>query len=128
VHRVVLLGLAVVFVAAACGGGGPKTYTAAKTRECLAGRGATVGGPLDFVASTALGGAFVVHVHGNWVTVAFGKGQADAERIQQAYDKFALPNVKAGLPDVLRRYSNAIMLWHAHPSSSQLSEVADCLH
>jgi len=35
--------------------------------------------------------------------------------------------VKEGLPDVLRRYKNAVTLWHAHPSDSDLSLVVGCL-
>ena len=41
--------------------------------------------------------------------------------------EFALPNVHAGLSDVLRRYNNAVTLWHMHPSDSDLALVVGCL-
>jgi len=36
--------------------------------------------------------------------------------------------VRAGLPDILRRYNNAVTLWHAHPQDSDLALVVGCLH
>src|SRR5205085_7934402 len=51
VGRVVLLGIAVLLVAAACGG--TATYSVDKSRSCLANEGAQIGGPLHFVATTA---------------------------------------------------------------------------
>ena len=52
---------------------------------------------------------------------------ATADDLQAAYQRFALPNVRAGLQDVLRRYKNAVTLWHMHPSDSDLSLVVGCL-
>ena len=46
-----------ILVVAGCGSS--KSYTLVDTRACLESRGVKIGGPLDFVASTATGGAFV---------------------------------------------------------------------
>jgi hypothetical protein len=131
VFRFALLGVAVLLIAAGCGSS-RKTYTAAATRSCLTSHGATIGGRLDFVASTAIGGAFIAHMpgqpsDGNWATIAFGSADNDAIQLQLAYERFAFPNVKANLSDVLRRYNNAITLWHKHPASNDLALVVNCL-
>jgi hypothetical protein len=127
VLRFALLGVAVLLIAAGCGSS-RKTYTAAATRTCLTKKGATISGQLDFVASTALGGAFIVHLNDdNFATVAFGSGNADAIQLQLAYERFAFPNVKQNLSDVLKRYNNAITLWHRHPASTDLTLVVNCL-
>ena len=115
----------VVLLASGCGG--KTSYSVAKTRSCLQARGAQVGGKLDFVASTATGGAFIAGVGQNSVKVVFGETDDDAEQIELAYDHFALPNVKAGLADVLRRQGNAVMLWREHPQDSDLALVTGCL-
>jgi hypothetical protein len=90
-------------------------------------RGVRVGGPLDFVAGTAMGGAFRANLGDNWVTVAFGDNLKSGVDIENAYSRFALPNVRGGLSDVLRRYNNAVTLWHVHPNDSDLSLVVGCL-
>ena len=132
VLRFALLAVAVLLVAAGCGSS-QKTYTAAATRTCLSKDGATIDGSLDFVASTAIGGAFIAHMpgqpsgDGNWATIAFGSGNADAIQLQLAYERFAFPNVKQNISDVLKRYNNAVTLWHTHPTSDDLALVADCL-
>jgi len=126
VARVALpLFLLVALAAAACGG--KTTYALGKTRSCLQTRGVDIGGKLDFVASTATGGAFSAQLGDNSVKLVFGETQSDAEQIVAAYERFALPNVKRGLPDVLRRYNNAVTLWHEHPQDADLSLVVGCL-
>jgi hypothetical protein len=125
--RLALAGLAVVVLTVLAGCGGKTTYSSDRTRNCLTQRGVKVGGPLDFVANTAIGGAFRANLGDNWVTVAFGDTLKSGVDIENAYTRFALPNVKAGLSDVLRRYNNAVTLWHMHPSDSDLSLVVGCL-
>jgi hypothetical protein len=112
---------------AATGCGGTKTYSLDKTRTCLQERGARIGGKLDFVASTATGGAFVTTLGDNRVEVVFGQTEPDAVQIGDAYQRFAYRNVKAGLADVLRRYRNVVTLWHKHPGDGDLSLVVGCL-
>ena len=115
----------VALLTSACGG--KTSYSVAKTRACLQARGAQVGGKLDFVASTATGGAFAVALGDNSVKLVFGQTEGDAEQIVAAYQRFAFPNVRTGLPDVLRRYSNVVTLWHEHPQDADLSLVVGCL-
>ena len=119
------VGVGIVLLAAGCGGS--TTYTLPRSKNCLQQRGVKIGGPLDFVANTATGGAFRANLNDNWVTIAFGENVKSGVDIENAYTRFALPNVKAGLSDVLRRYNNAVTLWHAHPSDSDLALVVGCL-
>ena len=123
--RVALLAL-VALLAAGCGGG-KKSYSVAKTRSCLDQRGAQIGSKLDFIASTATGGAFSAALGDNSVKLVFGATEDDARQIMDAYDRFAFPNVRRGLPDVLRRYNNVVTLWHVHPQDADLSVVVGCL-
>jgi hypothetical protein len=119
--------LLIAFAVAGCGGGS-KSYSLEDTKACLQARGAQISGKLDdFVASTATGGAFAASLGDNSVKVVFGETQDDAEQIELAYDHFANSNVKSGLPDVLRRQRNAVMLWHEHPQDSDLALVTGCL-
>jgi len=117
----------VLLAVGAAGCGGSKAYSVGKTRSCLVERGVQIGGNLDFVASTATGGAFAARLGDNSVKVVFGETENDAEQIKHAYERFAFSNVKAGLADVLRRNRNAVMLWHEHPQESDLSLVTGCL-
>ena len=117
----------VVLLASACGG---KTeYSVAKTRSCLQARGAQIARPdaSDIVATSAVGGSFKALLGDNFVTLVFGTDEGTAQNLVDAYSQFAFPNVKSGLPDVLRRYSNVVTLWHAHPQDADLSLVVGCL-
>jgi ABC-type glycerol-3-phosphate transport system substrate-binding protein len=125
VSRLALLGIVVALIAAGCGG--QSTYSADKTRACLASESTRIGGPLDFVATTATGGAFVAHLSDNSVTIAFGKKQTDATDIASAYQRFAFPNVRSNIQDVLQLYRNAVLLWQTHPASADLALVTGCL-
>jgi len=127
VTRVIALALLVGLIAAACGPPGPKIYDAAKTRSCLRGKGLRLGPPpaSDFVATTALGGAFKATLPANFVTVAFGDTLDHADNIDQAYRTFHARNV--GIEDVLRQQGNAVMLWHKHPGNNDLALVEGCL-
>jgi hypothetical protein len=126
VRRAGLFAVVIVLLAAGCGGGA-KAYSVAKTRSCLASNGARIGGKLDFVASTATGGAFVARWPDNFVTVVFGDNEDDAKQIELAYHRFAFRNVRAGLADVLKRERNTVMLWHRHPQDPHLETVNGCL-
>jgi len=126
-NRVALLAIAIGLVLVLAGCGGQKTYTLQATKSCLSQRGARIGGNLDFVAQTATGGAFVSTLGDNWVTVAFGQTVNGGIQIQEAYERFAFKNVRAGLSDVLKRYNNAVTLWHKHPQDSDLALVVGCL-
>src|SRR5262245_20955461 len=116
----------IAFALAGCGSS-TKSYSLEDTKACLKARGARIGGKLDFVASTATGGAFVAVLGDNSVRVVFGETMDDAEQIELAYDHFARPNVKPGLAYPLRRQDNTVMLWKKHPQDSDLALVTGCL-
>jgi hypothetical protein len=81
----------------------------------------------DFVASTALGGAFRVKLPHNAVTVSFGDTVDNGTQLADAYRNVAAKNVRAGIDDVLRTNGNAVMLWHAHPKDADLALIQNCL-
>jgi hypothetical protein len=118
------LGLAAVVLLAGCGGS--KTYSLEKTRACLSQHdGVTVIKTVDFVASTALGGAFTAKFPHNQVTISFGLDSAEAERLATAYRRFRGRNI--GIEDILRPDHNAVLLWKAHPSSEDEGTILGCL-
>jgi hypothetical protein len=119
--------VAVALLAAACGPPGPKTYNETKVRACIAGEHLRVGAAptSDFIASTALGGAFHVALRDNAVTVSFGSDPHNAAGLATGYRSVHARNV--GIDDVLRTQGNAVMLWHAHPTDAQLALISDCL-
>jgi hypothetical protein len=102
------------------------TYSLQRTTRCLQSKHVRLGGQLDFVASTATGGAAKAHLaDGNFVTIAFGATLDDANNIAQAYQRFHGKNV--GVADILRQDQNAVMVWHEHPSDADLGTVTGCL-
>ena len=127
----VLMPLVAAFAAiAGCGGEPPpETYVLDPTEACLrqAGEGVRVSRQVDFVASTAFGGAVNVRFprRANEVTIAFGQSEADAARIEQAYRRFAPRRLRIG--DVLRRDRNAVLLWGIVPTAEQESTIRGCL-
>lgn len=119
------LAVAAVLLAAACGGSS-KPYTLASTRKCLAKRpDLALRHHVDFVASTALGGAVTVKLAENQVTISFALDDSEAARIATAYRRFRGANI--GIEDVLRPQRNAVLLWEAHPSDADLSTIEHCL-
>ncbi len=121
----ILVGIAFTALAAGCGKSSPHNYTLAKTKACLASKPVRLGGSLDFVASTATGGAVKIHTSHNFVTVVFGATVSDADNIAAAYRRFAAKNV--GVNDVLQQDQNSVQLWHVHPSENDLALVTGCL-
>lgn len=114
-------------LAASCGPPGPKVYNEAKSRACIVATHAKVTGPpaTDFVATTALGGAFRVKLRHNAVTVSFGDTVKNATSLDDVYRAVHSHNV--GIDDVLRTQGNAVMLWQQHPSDADLALVQNCL-
>jgi hypothetical protein len=125
VKWIALSAASLVLLASACGSSGSALYSLPKTRLCLLAKHLKLGGPLDFVATTATGGALRVRLPSNVVTIVFGETTADADNIDQAYQRFHAKNV--GIEDVLRQDRNAVMLWHEHPADADLAEITGCL-
>jgi hypothetical protein len=125
VKLVAVMLLATCLLAASCGRPGVHLATRDTTEQCLRNAGVRIGGPLDFVASTATGGALKAHPKGNEVTLVFGETVADADNINDAYHRFHAKNV--GIDDVLFQQGNVVMLWRLHPSNAEQAVVNDCL-
>lgn len=124
--RSLLLALVLSASLLAAGCGSSPTYELDPTRACLAKQpGVEVSSKVDFVASTALGGAISVHLHGNEVTLSFTHDRQETERIVRAYERFRGKNI--GLADVLRPVHNVVALWEKHPSDAALRTIRDCL-
>lgn len=123
-----MLAAVTVVALSGCGSAVTSSYTKAATVACLQKAALSprpVSETADFVANSATGGAFVVQLFDNRVTVSFGETQSDADNIEQAYRRFKANNV--GLDDVLRRQGNALMLWHVHPQDNDLATITGCL-
>jgi hypothetical protein len=126
VKRIILIGAPLILFVAGCGKPNDTAlYSLAKTRSCLAGKHVKLGGPLDFVATTATGGALKATLPKNFVTIVFGQTVADADNIDQAYRRFHARNV--GINDVLIEDRNAVLLWHEHAANADLAEITGCL-
>ncbi len=123
-RRFALGALLAAGVLAGCGKSTP-TYSLAKSSACLRQDGVALGGQLDFVATTATGGAVRVRLRDNSLTLVFGQTQGDADNIDAAYRRFRASNV--GIDDILRRQGNAVMLWQQHPSDDDLATITGCL-
>ena len=125
----VLAALAVTLIASGCGGARqPETYKLVPTKTCLEDANVRVSTRgVDFVASTALGGALNAKFRGNEVTLAFGDSPDAAERTERAYRRFAPDRLKPKIDDVLRRERNVVLLWAVSPSPEQQRTVVDCL-
>ena len=69
----------------------------------------------------------MTHLGDNFADDRLRRDADRREQIELAYQRFAFAERRAGLDDVLKRYSNAVMLWHAHPSDTDLALVTGCL-
>jgi hypothetical protein len=121
------LALAAALLAAGCGGETePDAYSLEPTQDCLeeAGYDASTE-DLDFVASTATGGAFHTDVGENEVTLSFGETTEEAERTAQAYRNFAGPTIQ--IEHVLFQRENVVFVWGAPPTDEERGPVEACL-
>ena len=110
---------------AGCGSSGG-LYTLAKTRPCLKKNPAVrIDRKLDFVASTATGGALHLVLPDNAATLVFGETVDDANNINDAYHRFRAKNV--GVEDIIRQDKNAVMLFRQHPSDADIATIQGCL-
>jgi hypothetical protein len=127
-RRIVLLPLALVVLAAGCGG--TKAYSLQKTRACLAKEQGVRLAPVpasDFIAQAAPGGALRVVVGENQVTISFGRDQKESDRIAQGYRTFRGKSIGSVIADLLRPDRNAVLLWKQHPTPEDLDQVNGCL-
>lgn len=121
----VALLVASCLLAVSCGGSSHHLATLTKTRACLVKAGVRFGGQLDFVASTANGGALKARLPDNDVTIVFGDTVENADAINHFYHQVRGRNI--GIDDVLKQQGNVVMLWHTHPSDADIARVTGCL-
>ena len=113
--------------AAACGGNADEPYELKDTHACLRKERVRVTTKnVDFVASTAAGGALHAEFARNEVTVAFGDSEEDAARTERAYRRFAPKRLN--IDDVLRRDRNVVLLWGVAPSPEDAETISRCLN
>jgi hypothetical protein len=123
--------LALSALAAGCGGSSgsePDRYVLAPTRQCLRDEGGVKIDMrnVDFVATTALGGAMRVRLPTkNFVVMAFGNDEAEAQRIEDAYREFAGRSIP--IDDVLQRRKNLVLVWNAPPTGEDDAALSGCL-
>ena len=104
----------------------PVRYRLEPTRACLQEKQFAIRTRgLDFVASTALAGAFRAAFDTNEVTVVFGNTATDAERTERAYRNFAPRRLNLG--DLLVRRKNVVLVFAGKPSAEQLESITACL-
>lgn len=70
----------------------------------------------DLIALSAARGALRATVEGNWVTVALGGSEKDAERL---YENYVSVTSAAVANTLLDRRGNVVFLWEHEPTSSQ---------
>ena len=121
------LALTLVALVAACGGDADEHYKLEDTQACLRRERVPVSTKnVDFVASTAAGGALHAEFPKNEVTVAFGDSEEDAARTERAYRRFAPKRIN--INDVLRRDRNVVLLWGVAPSPEDAETISRCLN
>lgn len=116
-------------MAAGCGAPGPPRYDNAKSAACLRADNVRVTPPprSDFVASTAINGAFRVHLPHNAVTVSFSTSEKTAGGLLNAYNTFHPKKISWWLPSVLYQTGNAVFLWNKQPGADERDTVDRCL-
>ena len=126
-RRLLAAGLVLASLAAGCGGSADEPYDLDATRACLRGERVPLSRDVDFVASTAAGGALHAEFPKtkNEVTIAFGDSEEDAARTERAYRRFAPKRLN--ISDVLRRDRNVVLLWGVAPNEQDAETISRCL-
>jgi hypothetical protein len=135
-RRALLAVLAVTLLAAlaaGCGSGGSKGYTASSTATCLKAKGftgvTTDPNKVGFIAAFAANGGLLAHTPdgGNTVTIAFTNDSKDAAATERAYTRHAPPRLRPHIADVMESQQNAVLVWTVSPTQQVLSDALACL-
>ena len=112
---------------AGCGGEDePTVFRLQPTLECL--RDDDIPATterLDFVATTAAGGALRAPLGLNEFVIVFGNNRREAVALEDAYERFG--KERPGVQDRLVRVRNIVMVWAGPPSPEELERVSGCL-
>jgi hypothetical protein len=124
--------LALALLAAGCGSGSKKQYTAAGTAPCLRDKGftgvTTAGAKVGLVAAFAdNGGLRATAPSGNMVTIAFTADAAAVAATEQAFRAHASGVYKQHIRDVMSAQGNAVLVWTVTPAATELSTAVACL-
>ena len=129
-----LAALVAVLCLAGCGPPKARTpghYTLKPTAACLrkAGLKVAVNPPsLDFVTSSAPGGALASARDGKVFNIAFGNSQDDANILVAGYRRSASNKLeRRRLRSLLDLEGNAVVYWHTEPTASEAEAVRGCL-
>lgn len=130
--RLVVAGVAVGAVAAGCGAGQGKPYTARATAPCLKKSGFTGvtmdPGKVGFIAGFAdNGGLKATARDGNVVTIAFTADASSVGDTERAFRNHAQGIYKRRIRDVMETQGNAVLVWTKTPGQNQLSTTLACL-
>jgi hypothetical protein len=121
-------------LAAGCGAGSSKPYTAKGSLACFAKakgfKKATIDqAKLDFIAGFAAnGGLRTTATDGNVLTIAFALDEAGAASTQRAYRRFAPAKLRPRMSDIMEAQQNAVLVWTVSPTPEQLATAKSCLH
>lgn len=118
---------AAALAATGCGGEDePTLFRLQPTLQCLRGDDIPAATKrLDFVATTAPGGALRAPLGLNEVVIAFGNTRREAVALEKAYERFGTD--RPGLQDRLFRVRNVVLVWAGPPSPEELDRVSECL-
>jgi hypothetical protein len=122
----------VLMVAAGCGAGSAKPFTAANTTACLKEKGFTkvTRDPtkIGFIAAFAENGGLQARAaDGNVVTMAFAADEVGAKSTQVAFKNRASAFYKKRIADVMQSDRNAVMVWQTTPTQEQIDAAKGCL-
>lgn len=110
---------------ALAGCGGTSTYDMADVRSCIDDE-SSIRPAEDTVAQNASGGAFETELHGNRLTLAFGRTDTDAKRMYSAYRTLANA-FNQPINDILERKGNLVTLWQDTPNDTERASLERCL-
>jgi hypothetical protein len=132
VRRTLPFFLAAALFVAGCGVRTSKPYTAKGTAPCLRGKGftsvSTSAAKVGFIASVAAnGGLIATGTNGNKLTIAFTDSADDVSDTQDSFKRFAAPQYKAHMADIMETDRNAVLVWTFTPASQDLDTAMRCL-
>jgi hypothetical protein len=128
----IALGAALAALAAGCGSGSARAYTATGSVKCLTAKGFThaTTDPLKvgFIAGVAEnGGILAVAPGGNTLTIAFAESPSDAVATEKAFRARASPFYRRHMSDIMESQRNAVLVWTTAPSQALLGTALGCL-
>ncbi len=122
----------VVLLATGCGVRTSKPYTAKGTAPCLREKGftnvSTSPAKIGFIASVAAnGGLIATGTNGNKLTIAFTDSADDVSDTQDSFRRFAAPQYRLHMADIMETDRNAVLVWTVTPDSQDLDAAKRCL-